>query len=356
MRKTAKYHLGQRRTLAWAAAGWALVQLSLAAAIELAAPEMRDPEYAVRERRLLARLAEGRRLRLMLGSSRTQLGLRASQISATDNREAPIVFNFGMPGCGPLMQAVCFERLLARGVRPDSLVIEVNPALLSHCGGEPLEERMLDGARLSPAELIRVLPAYQQPRRAFNKWLWAWLASCRRRAAELRRLAGLDAPTGQDAGAADYLMDDYGWQFVPAPTDAERRAKLTKLAADQYDGALARFEPAPGPRRALEALLARCRRESIPAVLVLMPEGTSFERLYGSQSEPALQDFLATLRDEYGVALIDARRWIGDESFSDGHHLLPEGAADFSDRFARELPPLDIVADGGARSKASAKR
>lgn len=287
MRRYAKYSVAARQTLVWAAAGWVFAQLLLVAVVELLLTQVRDPEYAVRERRLLAHLAEGRRVWLMLGSSRTQLGLQAARLGAATDRQAPIVFNFGMPGCGPLMQAVCFERLLARGVRPETLLVEVNPALLAWRDGEPLEERMLEGARLSPAELSRVLPVCQQPRRVLAKWLSTWLAPCRHRAAELRRVAGWGAVAPLDLDAADYLMDDYGWQLVPAPDNAARRRALTKLAADQYDGALANFEPGRAQRKALERLLASCRRESIPAALVLMPEGTSFERLYGPRSEPA---------------------------------------------------------------------
>lgn len=349
MRKSAKYFLNQRRTLAWAAAGWVLVQAVLAAVIELALPEARDPEYAVREQRLLARLAGGERpLWLALGSSRTQLGLQAAKLDAHDDRQAPLVFNFGMPGCGPLLQRVCFERLLARGVRPAKLFVEVNPALFAWRGGEPMEERMLDGARLSPAELARVLPYYSEPRRVLGKWAWAWFLPCHRRSAELRRLmAGGQAAS--DADAADHLMDKYGWQHVPAPVDAARRRELTKMAADQYDGALSRFEPGSAQRKLLDELLARCRQESIQAVLVLMPEGTSFERLYGPQSEPALKQLLAELSRKHDVAVIDARRWVADEFFSDGHHLLPDGATAFTDRFAREALPVRVVSDAMQR-------
>lgn len=342
MRESAKYLLDQRRTLAWAAAGWVLVQAALAATIELALPEARDPEYAVRERRLLVQMTGGeRRLWLVLGSSRTQLGLRAAKL-ADDDRQAPLVFNFGMPGCGPLMQTVCFERLLARGVRPEKVFVEVNPALLAWRDGEPMEERMLDGARLSPGELARVLPHYCEPRRLLGKWAAAWLLPCHRRSAELRRLLAA-GQAANDADAADHLMDDYGWQHVPAPVDAARRRELTKMAADQYDGALAKFEPGPIQRKLLDELLARCRRESIEAALVLMPEGTSFERLYGPQTEPALQRLLTELRGEHRVAVIDARRWVADDLFSDGHHLLPAGATAFTERFAREALPAQLA-------------
>ena len=39
--------------------------------------------------------------------------------------------------------------------------------------------------------------------------------------------------------------------------------------------------------------------------------------------------------------MIDAREWVPDVGFSDGHHLLPAGATTFTDRLGREaLIPL----------------
>jgi hypothetical protein len=41
------------------------------------------------------------------------------------------------------------------------------------------------------------------------------------------------------------------------------------------------------------------------------------------------------------VPLIDARDWVDDDGFWDGHHMLPAGAAQFTHRFEREaLQPL----------------
>jgi hypothetical protein len=44
---------------------------------------------------------------------------------------------------------------------------------------------------------------------------------------------------------------------------------------------------------------------------------------------------------DYGLPVIDAREWMGEEDFIDGHHLLPDGAAAFTRRFGAEaLAPV----------------
>jgi hypothetical protein len=43
------------------------------------------------------------------------------------------------------------------------------------------------------------------------------------------------------------------------------------------------------------------------------------------------------LARELSVPLVDARTWIDDDGFSDGHHALPSGADQYTERFAREV-------------------
>ena len=43
------------------------------------------------------------------------------------------------------------------------------------------------------------------------------------------------------------------------------------------------------------------------------------------------------LAREYGVSVVDARAWVPDDGFMDGHHLLPEGATTFTKRLGTEV-------------------
>ena len=62
-----------------------------------------------------------------------------------------------------------------------------------------------------------------------------------------------------------------------------------------------------------------------------------FKRLSASE----IDAYLARLSVEGAVPVVDARRWIEDAAFSDGHHLLPDGAAAFTQRFNHDmLQPL----------------
>src|SRR5437879_4963703 len=129
-----------RAGLVWGLVFFATLQLGLAVAIELWLPELRDPQYAYKAARLRQRMAADRDDRddrprniVVLGSSRTMFGLqgeRAERVMGSRLGRPVTVFNFGMVGAGPITQLVDLKRLLAQGIRPDLLVIEVLPPLL----------------------------------------------------------------------------------------------------------------------------------------------------------------------------------------------------------------------------------
>src|SRR5204863_266374 len=72
--------------------------------------------------------------------------------------------------------------------------------------------------------------------------------------------------------------------------------------------------------------------KAIPVRLVLMPEADDFRALYPPATRERLDGFLRGL----GAECIDARTWVPQSEFTDGHHLLRGGAAIFSERLTRE--------------------
>ena len=105
----------------------------------------------------------------------------------------------------------------------------------------------------------------------------------------------------------------------------------------EYGLLLRDFQVATDEARAVREFLDLCRRRKIGVTLVLMPESSAFRSWYSPQATARLDAFLADLRRDGGVAVVDARDWVADQGFFDGHHLLASGALTFTRRFGREV-------------------
>lgn len=331
--------------LIWGLALFWGVQVALGIAVEYHLPHLRDEEFAEKRDRLhvLTLGAPDRPLVLMLGSSRTLMAFDAGRVHATLNGRTAHVFNFGVRGGGPALQLICLRRLLAEGVKPDLLLVEVLLPLLNQPGRSPLEETWLHGRRLQTSEIAGIRPYHTQPRRLARHWLSGRWAPCFTYRREMRnRFLRLceSPPSLQDPHPG--AMDAHGWQpFFVLGITAEQRGHFWKIACSQYERAFGPFRLSEPSSRALEALLDLCRQNGIPVALVLPPEGNEFRALYPPETLQALQDYVNELGRRRGLPLIDARDWLEDESFWDGHHALPEGAAVFTQRLQHEaLGPL----------------
>ena len=74
---------------------------------------------------------------------------------------------------------------------------------------------------------------------------------------------------------------------------------------------------------------------------MLSPESSEFRGWYPEAARARIDSYCDELRRDYGVRVIDARSWVADEDFIDGHHALPRGAATFTHRLGRDvLQPL----------------
>src|SRR4051794_14882990 len=104
-----------RGALLWGLAAFAALQFGLAAAIEGWLPQLRDPYFAYRAARLAPRVAGPHRpfTILVLGSSRVQDGLVAGDLEVPLARRLGrpvVVFNFGIPGAGPITHLLNLKR------------------------------------------------------------------------------------------------------------------------------------------------------------------------------------------------------------------------------------------------------
>jgi hypothetical protein len=339
-----------RRALLWGLASFVALQLGLAVAIECWLPQLRDPFYAYKAARLHRRVAAVPRpfTVVMLGTSRTTYGLKAGDLEERLQalRQRPVVaFNFGIPGAGPLTQLLALKRLLADGVRPDVLLVEVLPPLLN--GLLPkVEFDRLPAHRLWLGELPLLARYGASLPELRNTWWQEWPVPW-----YSHRFAIVSAtvPTLLSWQIREdwfRCIDEHGWVDPPygEVTPEKQRAGVVRARA-QFAGYLTNFRVGGTPCAILRELLELCRREKIAAVLVLMPEGTDFRSWYGAEHWAEISAFLRDLQREMDVPLIDGREWVRDEDFADSHHLLPQGADVFTGRLSAALG--DMLIQGG---------
>ena len=305
---------------------------------------VRDPGYAdraIRLTRVEQSVPPGTPLVLMLGTSRTGNGFHAARSAtrAVGLLGRPVTaFNFGTPASGPITHRVHLARLLADGHRPALVLVEVLPPVLADLKGGPIEGRFLNGGRFRREELD-VLASYGIPATDLRR---QWRATFVEPWNALRfPLLGRVLP----GASPDYLRSDDGrntdthgwiriWEEIATP---ESMAAGAARARRDYEPVLADLHPGGGAGRALADTLALARDHGIPTRLVLMPESEWFRALYPPGVAARFDAWLATLAREAGCPVTDARGWIPDAGFADGHHLFPSGAEPFTDRLADEV-------------------
>ncbi len=335
-----------RRALLLGTVGFILLQVGMAVAMEHWLPQLRDPYYGQKAFRLRCRtvlMPSSPPSVVMLGSSRVGYALRGQPVEEHFSRELGqpvVVYNFGMPRAGPVMELICLRRLLAWGIRPSLLLIEVFPPLLG--GGQeqpPLEARHLAATRLSLSEIL-LLEQFGFPKKIYrHEWarslpLVPWYAH----RFAIMNMVSPELLPGQLRQLGDTGADSSGWWLPQAPKPTpERQRQLVNKACAYYGPELQHFCLCKATCRVLRKKLDICRQEGIPAALVLLPEATDFRNLYPSPAWTQIEAFLRRLGREFSVPIIDARRWVADEDFSDGHHLLPEGANVFTERLSRQV-------------------
>jgi hypothetical protein len=326
-------------------------QLILVAVVEWTGDALRDPLYQASVVRLTERRAEmpDRPLLLALGSSRTLLGLDAGQITRADGTW--LAFNWSDLGAGPMLEHVWLRRLLADGMRPDLVLLELVPLQLATSVVLPLEETALDPARLTCAEMRSVLGYYRWPAVAGFRWLKANSVAGPSRQRALHDALHVDA-------MVDYRLssnaDGYGYFANYDQSSTADRLNNLRNNVERYRPRLATARLAAGPAQAFRDLVGRCRSEQLPFAVILMPECAAFRKLHTPVFLAEVDQLLAELQRAGTFPVIDARAWVADDGFVDAHHLRLEGANVFSRRLAVEqLPVLKHHVAGLNRAYAS---
>jgi len=333
---------GSRRTrqsrsaLLWGLLLFLITQASFSLALDKWQPNLYDPDYSSHLTSLKSRIAEvpDRPLLLMIGSSRTALSFRPECLpplptAGAENGRA-LVYNFSHFGAGPLMNLMALRRLLADGVHPTWLVVEVMPAYFAHDGQQFL---LLHAALRDVPLLGRYLPAW----RLWARYLTRHSVLSPKYPAELlRRYAPKWAPSASptDSGAIGPLG---GYLLLEENVDEATRSRRTAIVHDLMAPYLRSFEVTPTAERATRELLELCRRERIAVLLLVTPEGPTYRSWYPPEAYPKLERFLHGLASEHHVQVVDARQWLTDAAFYDSHHVIQSGANTFTLKLGQEV-------------------
>jgi hypothetical protein len=344
-----------RNALFWGGVVFGLLQLSMMLSTEFWRPELRDPSFAIKLDRLRDRLQRAGALGqtddpqrpyvvVMLGSSHVTDGLRGSVIEPElgERLGRPVIlYNLAVRADGPLNELLNLERMLEAGIRPDLLLVELLPAYLSQKG--EIQYDYIPAERMSLNDLFLLrrvhVPVERLTRRSWRCWGLPWYAH---RLEILTAFVPQLLPSGLRQSESRYC-DESGWQAQGYDESSEGRRKFTGFAWATYYPVLHDYHLGNSFCSMLRVLLDRCHAEGIPTALVRMPESPSFRRYYGPTAEDQINAFLKDLTAAHGNPIINARTWVEDEqAFIDGHHLLPNGATEFSKRLGREavLPLL----------------
>jgi hypothetical protein len=283
-----------------------------------------------------------RPLLLMLGSSRACWAFRAGDLDGMpDSDGRPLrVFNFGIPATGPIHQLFYLRDLLAEGIRPRFVLIEVLPPLLCEAQRGALTEEGMTGFEwLTVQRLRQWMPYLRRPERRVHTWIQAriapWYAFRRQLQFEWQCWAAGKPLPHYDP------VDDWGWHIAaPGPCPPAERAQRLETARGGYVPGLSRFRLGNIPTKAFRELLDLCRQENIPAALIVMPESSEFRSWYSEDGKAAIHGLINELSQTYDLPLIDATCWLADEDFEDGHHALLHGAEVFTNRLQAVLPRL----------------
>ncbi|MBA2224869.1 MAG: hypothetical protein WHU94_11135 [Thermogemmata sp.] len=307
---------------------------------------LRDPVYADKERKwqkLVSQAPPAAPRIVFLGTSRVANGFAAGEAERRlrlVTGRATVVFNWGLPASGPVTQYLHFRRLISSGHRVDVLLLEVFPALVTEAGGMPVEAHFTDAIPWDSSELPLLeqyhfpVACWQHERRGL--WIAPWWS--------LRwRLMGRLAPSWLPYHQRyDWSRgpDPWGWSpIIDLDPSAEQRSKRLERARREYEHRLRHWRTSPPAEKAIRDLLDLARQQHVTVLLIWMPEGPSFQRHYSPQARQKMERWLEKLAEEAEVRVADCRDWMAEEDFSDGHHLLPEGALRWTRRVAEEVLP-----------------
>jgi hypothetical protein len=297
------------KVLALAALAFLCGQLAAGLALDRAPLGVRFPEAEA----VLARARAARPQRVFLGSSRMQAAF-------ADESFPPGSESLAVKGGDVVSSAFLLDRLLAEGVRPVWVGIELSPELLRYPPpflnaqlvrqfrwGDVIHwlPEIWTGGAWPTCVRARLLPVYH-----YRRELLTWIT-------------GREPP---------YLVAPY------AVTPARHRGHDDpQQGAHRWQQRLRGYARSPRAEAELERLLSRCRSEGIQCSLIELPVSSAHRALYGPEIQAPYESLLHRLESEYGVDYRNLRDFAPDTDFRDSSHLSERGQAPLLERLGHTL-------------------
>jgi hypothetical protein len=302
-------------------------------------PQLHDPQYGGRLTRLRARLAEKPKDQpfvLVLGSSHTALGVRPGVLQGDSS---PFLFNFSMNDGCPVVSLLCLHRLLREGIKPDWLLVESCPLQLWLDGPRAQTNACLSLVLVQRRDLPLLSRYYLNPHKLRHDWrkgqIFPWYFH---RDYLLNSVNPRWLPAVKRQNKNWDHIDDWGWQWVEGATQNYQETGMNlEYLHNCMTSMYRQWTICDVDRRAIQEIIEICRREKIRLALLRMPEAGFFLSWYPSAMREQVDKYLTDLSREHQVPIIDARTWVPDVGFWDGHHLTPFGASIFTQRLHGEF-------------------
>jgi hypothetical protein len=335
--------LRARGVLLWSLALYVLAALVLNLLMYRWCPDLSERVHRIKWEPLRQAAADShdRPLVLTLGSSRMDAAFQTGRLDGVPGPDGRRItaYNFGIPAAGPLHEYQYLRDMLDAGIRPSLLVVEVLPPLFSAPHSNLISEEDWSVADwMSLHQFRRMRPYFIHPGRKLGGWIAARLAPAFAYRRALQGLMEFQMLSPEERRPVPYSHDRWGCRRPDYLTPKQRIGCVAR--ARDYIPSLNHFRMGAGPRRALRDLLKCCHREHIKVVLVLMPESTEFRSWYRPECLTAMNHMLTQMHADWGVPVIDARQWLDDGDFTDGHHPEESGARLFTARLLIELPSV----------------
>ncbi len=306
-------------------------------------PAFRDPLYSSKEDVLAKQFiadVPGRVTVVAIGSSRTANAFHPPSVETvvTEATGKPcFAFNDAVLGRGPIFQLLHVRRLIARGIKPDVLVLEIVPSQFAAHGGKPSEIGHIRPDRLTWEEVEALAELGYSDAKYRDEWLESMLNPW---FAFRFQLLGMIQPKWtppEVIAETRKFPNKTGWQPYEERLTPEKHVKQLESAKSGHFENLNKMELGHAAVAALRETLALCKREGILAVVVLTAENSDFRSWYGPAALRAVEELIQISKHGADGRVIDARAWMPDAAFADGHHMYDLAAPSYTSRLTREL-------------------